>query len=32
MSRRRGNVLKRYEGANLLFFLAFAVVLAGFVA
>jgi len=32
MSRRRGNVLKRYEGTNLLFFLAFAVVLAGFVA
>jgi hypothetical protein len=32
MSRRKGNVLRRYEGANLLFFLAFAVVLAGFVA
>lgn len=32
MPRRKGNVLRKYEGANLLFFLAFAVVLAGFVA
>jgi Scaffold protein Nfu/NifU N terminal len=32
MARRKGNVLRKYEGANLLFFLAFAVVLAGFVA
>ncbi len=32
MSPRKGNVLRRYEGANLLFFLAFAVILAGFVA
>jgi hypothetical protein len=32
MSRKKRNVLRRYEGANLLFFLAFAVVLAGFVA
>ncbi len=32
MARRKGNVLRRYEGTNLLFFLAFAVVLAGFVA
>jgi len=32
MARKKGNVLRRYEGANLLFFLAFAVVLAGFVA
>lgn len=32
MARRKGNVLRRYEGMNLLFFLSFAVVLAGFVA
>ena len=32
MSRKKGDVLRKYEGANLLFFLAFAVVLTGFVA
>jgi hypothetical protein len=32
MTRKKGNVLRRYEGANLLFFLVFVLALAGFVA